>query len=92
MIHDERIHKETSSEDQDYDWMYGFHVKKTFPPEIAAGWIAALKNGADKFIPDPLLPDNEDAAMYKIFKKWTMKNRREGETHRRSYLLSAQAA
>ena len=43
MIHEERMNKETSAEDQDYDWMYGFDVKKTFPPEIAAGWIVALK-------------------------------------------------
>ena len=70
-IHEERCTEEQHTEDTEYDWTYGFDLKKHLPEEIAIGWMKAMKASGDPTVyrPDPYLKENDDAAMYKILRK-----------------------
>ena len=91
MVHEEQIKIQTTSEERDHEWMYGFDVKKNFPPEIAHGWMTALQTDPTRYQADPLLPDSEDAAMYKILKSWKQKKSKEA-SRMQKVTLSANAA
>ena len=54
-----------------YEWLYGFQVRKTYPADVAEGWIASYKDDPERYQPDACMPENDDAAMFKILTKQT---------------------
>ena len=54
MIHEERTNNRSTSEEQYYEWMYGFDVNSEFPKRAAEGWIAAMKNGETRYVADAM--------------------------------------
>ena len=69
VAHEKRQSEVVHDEDVGYEWLYGFQLKETVPKEIAEGWMGAMKCVPELYKPDPFMPDNEDAAMYKILRR-----------------------
>ena len=81
--HEERLQQQTGESDEGYSWMYGFQVKAEFPKSLADGWIRSLKNDPERYIPDEHLPDDDDAAMFKIIRSKTEHFKKKAEVSQR---------
>ena len=88
----EKRHCETRRDNEvDYEWMYGFRLKDFVHEHIDKVWMEAMKDDPTFCKPDTFLPDDADAAVYKIL-KWHLERFKSTDMRSQSVELTANVA